>query len=72
MEFNQAMEEWEKDPEDREKLIWLGRQHSYMGRYRDAIHVYTEAMKLYPYDLERARTNFHTNILLTRDHSGDP
>ena len=31
VKFNQAMEEWEKDPEDREKLIWLGRQHAYMA-----------------------------------------
>ena len=44
IKFNTAVAEWEKDPDDKEKIIWLGRQHAYMGRYRDAIDIYTEGL----------------------------
>ena len=64
VKFNQAMEEWEKDPEDREKLIWLGRQHAYIGRYRDALHIYTEALRLYPDDPDLLRHRAHRYLSL--------
>ena len=32
VKFNKAYAEWEEDPGDREKILWLGRQHAYVGR----------------------------------------
>ncbi len=64
VKFNKAVKEWEKDPENREKLVWLGRQHAYMGRYRDAIHIYTEALKLYPEDPDLLRHRAHRYLSL--------
>lgn len=64
VKFKQAYQEWEKDPEDREKLLWMGRQHAYMGKYRDAIHIYTEALKQYPDDPEFLRHRAHRYLSL--------
>jgi hypothetical protein len=64
IKFNKAYEEWEKDPEDRLKLLWLGRQHAYIGKYRDAIHIYTEALKKYPDDPELLRHRAHRYLSL--------
>lgn len=50
VKFNKAYEEWERDPDDREKILWLGRQHAYVGRYRAAIHIFTEGLKKFPED----------------------
>ncbi|MBD3170960.1 tetratricopeptide repeat protein [Candidatus Bathyarchaeota archaeon] len=64
IKFNKAYEEWGKDPEDRLKLLWLGRQHAYMGKYRDAIHIYAEALKKYPDDPEFLRHRAHRYLSL--------
>jgi len=37
-------------PDDREAWIWVGRRLGYLGRYRDAIRVYTEALERWPSD----------------------
>ena len=37
-------------PDDREAWIWVGRRLGYLGRYRDAIGVYTEALERWPSD----------------------
>jgi len=37
-------------PGDRDAWIWLGRRLGYLGRYRDAIDVYTEALERWPGD----------------------
>lgn len=38
------------DPDDRDAWIWVGRRLGYLGRYRDAIDVYTEALGKWPSD----------------------
>src|SRR5688572_21126518 len=40
-----AMAAWEKNRDDVEAAIWVGRRIAYLGRYRDAIAFYTEAIK---------------------------
>lgn len=64
VKFNTAVSEWEKDPENREKILWLGRQHAYVGRYRDAIHIFTEALKKFPDDAEFLRHRAHRYLSL--------
>ena len=64
VKFRKAYEEWENDPEDREKILWLGRQHAYIGKYRDAIHIFTEALKKFPDDPEFLRHRAHRYLSL--------
>jgi len=64
VKFNKAYEEWENEPDDRVKILWLGRQHAYMGKYRDAIHIYTEALKKHPDDPELLRHRAHRYLSL--------
>ena len=37
-------------PDDRDAWIWVGRRLGYLGRYRDAIDVYSEALARWPGD----------------------
>ena len=64
VKFNKAHEEWEEAPDDREKILWLGRQHAYLGRYRDAIHIFTEGLKKFPDDPEFLRHRAHRFLSL--------
>ena len=45
VKFNKAYSEWEKDPGNREKILWLGRQHAYVGRTRDSISIATSGQR---------------------------
>jgi tetratricopeptide (TPR) repeat protein len=64
VKFRKAYEEWENDQEDRQKILWLGRQHAYIGKYRDAIHIFTEALKKFPDDPEFLRHRAHRYLSL--------
>ncbi len=64
VKFNKAYAEWEEDPGNREKILWLGRQHAYVGRYRDAIHIFTEGLKKFPDDPEFLRHRAHRFLSL--------
>jgi tetratricopeptide (TPR) repeat protein len=43
-----AQAEYEKDPTDPERIIWLGRRLAYLWRYRDAIEIYSKGIALHP------------------------
>jgi tetratricopeptide (TPR) repeat protein len=43
-----AQTEYDKNPNDPERIIWLGRRLAYLWRYRDAIEVYSTGMALHP------------------------
>lgn len=47
------------DPDDADALIWLGRRTAYLGRYRDAIDIYTHAASLHPDDARIYRHRGH-------------
>src|SRR5688572_20150561 len=46
----EARAEWERNRDDPEALIWVGRRTAYLGRYRDAIDIFTEGMTRHPND----------------------
>lgn len=46
-------------PEDVDALIWMGRRTAYLGRYRDAIEIYTNAIALHPDDARLYRHRGH-------------
>lgn len=43
-----AKSDLEKDPENADLVIWVGRRTAYLGRYQEAIAIYTEAIQKYP------------------------
>jgi len=50
---------YERAPGDAEALIWLGRRKAYLGRYRDAIEVFSEGIRLHPHDARMYRHRGH-------------
>ena len=62
--LNEARELFEKDPKAAERIIWLGRRTAYLGRYKDAIAIYTEGIKQFPSDARLYRHRGHRFITL--------
>ena len=54
-----AMAAWDKNRDDVEALIWAGRRTAYLGRYRDAIAIYSEGIKRHPNDARLYRHRGH-------------
>jgi tetratricopeptide (TPR) repeat protein/predicted esterase len=52
----EAKKIWEASPTDIEAIIWYGRRTAYLGRYRDAIRIYSDGIELHP---ENARLYRH-------------
>lgn len=60
--FEKAKNEFEANPKDVEALIWYGRRTAYLGRYRQAIAIYTEGIKNFPKDARLYRHRGHRYI----------
>lgn len=43
-----AQSDFQKDPDDPEKIIWVGRRTAYLGRFREAIKIYTAGIQKHP------------------------
>lgn len=50
------------NPEDPDAIIWLGRRTAYLGRYRDAIQVFTTGIEKHPDDARMYRHRGHRYI----------
>ena len=61
-----AQADFDKNPRDPERAIWLGRRLGYLGRYRDAIATYTTALALHPDNATLYRHRGHRHISLRR------
>ncbi len=57
--FWKAKDDYESNPEDAEAIIWFGRRVAYMGRYREAIDIFAEAIKKHPDDARMYRHRGH-------------
>ncbi len=62
--LTQARADFEKAPNDVERVIWLGRRTAYLGRYKDAIRIYTEGIAKHPLDARLYRHRGHRFITL--------
>jgi tetratricopeptide (TPR) repeat protein len=51
-----------RNPDDPDATIWLGRRVAYLGRYRDAIEVYSEGIEKHPDDARMYRHRGHRYI----------
>jgi tetratricopeptide (TPR) repeat protein len=54
-----AREQYNKNPNDADAIIWLGRRLAYLGRYRDAIATFTEGIRKHPTDARMYRHRGH-------------
>ena len=60
--YREAEEALSRAPDDVEALIWMGRRTAYLGRYREAIDIYTHAMTLHPDDARLYRHRGHRYV----------
>ncbi|HEX6037275.1 tetratricopeptide repeat protein [Longimicrobium sp.] len=57
---------YQRDPENADAIIWLGRRVAYLGRYRDAIDIFTEGVRKHPDDPRMYRHRGHRYITIRR------
>ena len=62
----EARAEAEARPGDPDALIWLGRRTAYLGRYREAIDIYTRALERHPDEPRLLRHRGHRYISIRR------
>jgi len=60
-----ARARYERDPNDADAIIWLGRRLAYLGYYRDAIDVFSEGVTKHPGDARMYRHRGH-RLITTR------
>ena len=53
---------YEKAPGDAEAIIWYGRRTAYLGRFQDAIDIYTHGIQTHPNDARMYRHRGHRYI----------
>ena len=57
-----AKADFDKDPANADAAIWLGRRTAYLGRFREAIAIYTAAIAKHPADARLLRHRGHRYI----------
>ena len=62
----EAKADYDKDPSDPERIVWLGRRLGYLGRYRDAIDAYTKGIAAHPRYAKLYRHRGHRYISIRR------
>ncbi|CAN5879538.1 hypothetical protein BH23GEM7_BH23GEM7_07360 [soil metagenome] len=55
----EARAAYDAAPDDPDALIWLGRRTAYLGRYRDAIEIFSEGIRKHPADARMYRHRGH-------------
>jgi tetratricopeptide (TPR) repeat protein len=55
----EARRAWERTPADPDSIIWLGRRTAYLGRFREAIAIFTRGIELHPDDARMYRHRGH-------------
>jgi tetratricopeptide (TPR) repeat protein len=60
----EAQAAYDKQPGDVERTVWVGRRLAYLGRYRDAIAVFTKGLQRHPKSAELYRHRGHRYITL--------
>ncbi|HEX7828737.1 MAG TPA: tetratricopeptide repeat protein [Thermoanaerobaculia bacterium] len=55
---------YEKNPNDADAIIWLGRRTAYLGDYKGAIEIFSEGAKKHPRDARMLRHRGHRWITL--------
>lgn len=64
--FRAAEESLSADPTGADALIWMGRRTAYLGRYREAMDVFSRALEVHPGDPRIWRHRGHRQITVRR------
>jgi tetratricopeptide (TPR) repeat protein len=64
--LNEARLRYETEPNNPEATIWLGRRLAYLGRFAEAIEVYSAGIKKFPRDARIYRHRGHRYITLRK------
>lgn len=62
--LDEARVRFEKERGSADNVIWYGRRTAYLGRYKDAIRIFTEGIKQFPTDARLYRHRGHRLITL--------
>ena len=57
-----ARQQWLKYPNAVDSYVWYGRRLAYLGRYRDAIEVYTKGLEIFPGEPHLLRHRGHRYV----------
>ncbi len=60
--YLEAKADFEKNPDDPDALIWYGRRTAYLGKYRQAIDIYSQGIEKFPDDARFLRHRGHRYI----------
>jgi Tetratricopeptide repeat len=60
--YQEAKKNYNANPNDIDNIIWFGRRTAYLGRYEDAIKIYSAGIKLYPEEARLYRHRGHRYI----------
>jgi tetratricopeptide (TPR) repeat protein len=64
--LSEARTRYEAEPNNPEAVIWFGRRLAYLGRFADAIEIYTSGIAKFPRDARFYRHRGHRYITLRR------
>lgn len=62
--YDEALKNWENDPDDPDNIIWLGRRTAYIGNFRESIAIYSMGIEKHPDDPRMYRHRGHRFISL--------
>jgi tetratricopeptide (TPR) repeat protein len=62
--LEEAQRNFDHDPNEINNILWLGRRTAYLGRFRDAIAIYTAGIKTHPGEVRLFRHRGHRYITL--------
>ena len=63
-ELAEARATFEKNPNDADAIVWLGRRTAYLGRYPEAIDIFTDGIRKHPRDARLYRHRGHRWITM--------
>ena len=64
--LNDARAEWKSNPGSADTWIWYGRRTAYMGKYREAIDIFTQAIARFPEDARLYRHRGHRYLTIRK------
>ena len=64
--YEKAKQDFFNHPKDLENIIWYGRRTAYLGRYDDAIKIYSDGLKIFPNEPRLYRHRGHRYISIRK------
>jgi len=69
-DYEASLEEYRNNPTDPDKIVWLGRRAGILGRFREAIAIYSKGIELHPNDPRPYRFRGHRFTVMRRIELG--